>query len=177
MALEQRGQRLGPQKHLSPLKYLGPLKHLYLNPIVEFLEASEKERFYAGVFCEIESFVSLLFDELEPKGVISLRFSFVCARDCKRPSLLGCHEVQIPVPQYESWCSSVDAWALRDRSGFVCGLSGLEVPSYFCTLCPSGLASELLSIMGLKNTPRSLYECWTSLKDDHCCTAVFLALR
>ena len=63
---------------------------------------------------ELESLARLLADELQPQGVISLRFCIASARAGTTPSLVGCHEMH--VLQVGEYNQRMRHWAKWDAS-------------------------------------------------------------
>lgn len=76
--------------------------------------------FEPGVVRELDALARLLVDELQPAGVIELRFSLADERAGRRRSRLGCHELRVLQPA--AWVERLHHWALVDGSCFSDGL-------------------------------------------------------
>ena len=65
-----------------------------------------------SLFPKLESLARLLLDELQPNGVILLKFSLPGARGGRMRSLLGCDEMRVLQPA--KWVERLNNWALFD---------------------------------------------------------------
>ena len=110
------------------------------------------------VLSEFESLVSLLINDLLAKGIIAMRFSVASARAGKRPTLLGCHELEILF--FNEWTEHLDEWKFRDTR--------LEYCPYTCMMFPPGprrrsrvsvYIKSLLKVMGFFQTKESTFRC------------------
>jgi hypothetical protein len=72
----------------------------------------DRDWYGPSLFPKLESLARLLLDELQPNGVILLRFSLPGARDGRRRSLLGCDELRVLKP--DKWVERLKNWALFD---------------------------------------------------------------
>jgi len=114
-----------------------------------------------SVVSELESLVSLLINDLLAKGIIAMRFSVASARAGKRPTLLGCHELEILF--FNEWTEHLDEWKFRDtRLEYCPGLCMMVPPGPRRSSRVSVYIKKLLKVMGFFQTQESTFFCFRS---------------
>jgi hypothetical protein len=112
------------------------------------------------VVSELESLVSLLINDVLAKGIIAMRFSVASARTGKRPTLLGCHKLEIVL--LDEWIEHVNKWKFHDTH--------LEYCPDLCRMVSPGprrrsrapvYVKKLLEVMGFFQTEESTFLCFT----------------